>query len=200
MATHDCNKPLVLTFRMQATQDSFSTYYEYMKTQKASRSIFLDSVLRTIVLISSVMEEEIPVEKMKELIHEAETPEEILILVESLANVNPQESASHSQIVIALNYMQEHFMEDLYLEDVAKAAYLSPGYLCRIFKNETGYSFKEYLHKLRIEKAQQLIRDTDHRYYEIAELVGYKNYKYFSSYFSKIVGCTAKEYRLSTLA
>lgn len=171
-----------------------------MKTQKASRSIFLDSVLRTIVLISSVMEEEIPVEKMKELIHEAETPEEILILVESLANVNPQESASHSQIVIALNYMQEHFMEDLYLEDVAKAAYLSPGYLCRIFKNETGYSFKEYLHKLRIEKAQQLIRDTDHRYYEIAELVGYKNYKYFSSYFSKIVGCTAKEYRLSTLA
>ena len=73
--------------------------------------------------------------------------------------------------------MKAHFSGDLYLDDVAKAVFLSPGYLCRIFKSETGYSFKEYLHKLRIEKAQQLILDTDYKYYEIAEMVGYKNYK-----------------------
>lgn len=176
---------------------AISAYYMYMKGQTASRSVFLDSVLRILVLISSVSEEEIDIEKMNVLIHETETPEGILNLVESLLNPIPRDSVSHSQITNALNYMQAHFAENIYLEDVAKASYLSSGYLCRIFKAETGYSFKEYLHKLRIEKAQELIRDTEYKYYEIAEMVGYKNYKYFSSYFSKITGCTAKEYRIS---
>ncbi len=178
---------------------AFSSYYQYMKTHQATRQAFLDSVLRLLVLISSMLEEDVDIKKMKELILETETPEETLDLVSSLTTPIPHGSSFHSQISSALNYMQEHFTQDLYLEDVAKAVYLSPGYLCRIFKSETGYSFKEYLHKLRIEKAQQLIRETDHKYYEIAELVGYKNYKYFSSYFSKITGCSAKEYRISTL-
>ena len=90
--------------------------------------------------------------------------------------------------------MKEHFTEDLHLEDVANAVFLSPGYLCRIFKRETTHSFTEYLHILRIEKAKELIEKTDYKYYEIAEKVGYKNYKYFSAYFNKIAGCSAKNY------
>ena len=48
---------------------------------------------------------------------------------------------------------------------------------------------------MRIEKAKELILQTDYKYYEIAEMVGYKNYKYFSSYFNKITGYSAREYR-----
>ncbi|HIU74738.1 MAG TPA: response regulator [Candidatus Pelethocola excrementipullorum] len=174
-------------------------YYHFMKDNKVSRQIFLDSIIRLMVLISSVQEEELDIPKLKELVEETETPKEILDLVGSLTFPSTHDVSSHTQINLALAYIGEHFTEDLYLEDVAKEVYLSPGYLCRIFKSETGYSFKEYIHKLRIEKAQEMIRESDYKYYEIAEKVGYKNYKYFSSYFNKITGCSAKEYRIANL-
>lgn len=178
---------------------TLDSYYDFMEENKVSRQIFLDSIIRLIVLIGSVQEEELDIIKLKELVEETETPKEILDLIRSLPLPSAHDISSHTQINLALSYIWEHYTEDLYLEDVAKEVFLSPGYLCRIFKGETGYSFKEYIHKLRIEKAQQLIRESDDKYYVIAEKVGYKNYKYFSSYFSKITGCSAKEYRIANL-
>ncbi len=173
----------------------FKEYYEFMKTHKALREDFLDSALRLVIFASSVRKDEINIEEFDSLIHEAETPLELLELVSSLFLAAPSEAAPSSQMPPALAYMKEHYADDLHLEDVAKVVYLSPGYFCRIFKRATGYSFKEYLHYLRIEKAKELITKTDYKYYEIAEMVGYKNYKYFSSYFSKLTGCSAREYR-----
>ena len=91
--------------------------------------------------------------------------------------------------------MYENYDKDLRLEDVAQQICLSVGYLSRIFKTETGYSFTECLHRIRIEKAKELIIHTNLKYYEIAEKVGYKDYKYFSAYFNKLCRCSAKEYK-----
>lgn len=170
-------------------------YYNFMKTHRARRQDLLDSALRLIIFASSVRKDEININEYDRLIHEAETPQEILELISSLFLPAPSEKDSASQIQAAIDYMKENFQEDLHLEDVAKVVYLSPGYFCRLFKKVTGYSFKEYFHMLRIEKAKELIDHTDYKYYTIAEKVGYKNYKYFSSYFSKIAGCSAREYR-----
>lgn len=202
IAPYDYEKKIIqaiINHRRSEFNDALDSYYQYMKEHKVSRQLFLDSVIRLLVLISSIQEEVLDIPKLKELIHETETPEEIIGLVGSLAFTVHPETSSHTQIKLALTYIEEHYTEDLYLDDVAKAVYLSPGYLCRIFKSETGTSFKDYVHKLRIEKAQQLIRESDYKYYEIAEKVGYKNYKYFSSYFSKISGCSAKEYRIANI-
>lgn len=175
----------------------FKDYYAFMKTHKAQRQDFLDSALRLIIYASSIHKEEVNINEFERLIHEAETPHEVLDLVTSLFLPSPAEKESDYNIQIqdVLAYMKKNFTEDLHLEDVAKIVYLSPGYFCRIFKKATGYSFKEYLHQLRIEKAKELILHTDYKYYEIAEMVGYKNYKYFSSYFNKITGYSAREYR-----
>lgn len=183
-----------LSGKTKELTDLFENYYKFMKEHQAMREDFLDSVLRLIVFISSVRKDEINIDELNRLIHEAETPREVLDLLISLFLPAPTETNPASQLQDALDYMKQHFTEDLYLEDVAKIVYLSPGYFCRIFKKTTGYSFKEYLHYLRIEKAKELIEHTDYKYYEIAEMVGYKNYKYFSSYFNKIVGCSAREY------
>lgn len=184
----------MLSGKAKELTDLFENYYIFMKEHQAMREDFLDSVLRLIVFISSVRNDEINIEELNQLIHEAETPREVLNLLISLFVSDPPETNPVSQLQDALDYMEQHYTEDLYLEDVAKTVYLSPGYFCRIFKKTTGYSFKEYLHYLRIEKAKELIKHTDYKYYEIAEMVGYKNYKYFSSYFNKIVGCSAREY------
>jgi len=171
-------------------------YYECVKALHISRQLFYDSIKRILVLVHAMKRELFDVSETLALLADFETPEEVIALVESLA-LTDQTPSAHSQILLALTYIQEYYYEDLYLEDVAKRVHLSPGYLSRIFKPETGYSFKEYLHLTRIQRAQKLLLSTNLKYYEIAEKVGYKDYKYFSSYFNKISGCSAKEYKLN---
>ncbi|WMJ86910.1 response regulator transcription factor [Anaerocolumna sp. MB42-C2] len=186
----------IITQNISSINTALAEYYSYMAKRKVSRQLFIDSIRRLVVLISAISDEDIDILKINELIDELETPGEIIDLIASLAIPSSDASFTNTQINAALQYINGHYTEDLYLEDVAKVVYLSAGYLSRIFKGETGCSFKEYVHKLRISKAQQLICQTNLKYYEIAEKVGYKNYKYFSSYFNKISGCSAKEYRI----
>lgn len=187
----------ILSRETAGIQQQLHMYYSYMEKHKCPRQLFLESVQRLVVLLDAISEETSDILKINALIDELETPREIMDLIASLALPAKSNSPSHSQIDPALHYIHEHYAEDIHLEDAAKAAYLSPGYLSRIFKSETGYSFKEYIHRLRIQKARELVCTTDLKYYEIAELVGYKDYKYFSAYFNKIAGCSAKEYRIS---
>ncbi len=184
----------ILTQNITHIQENLDNYYQHMNTHKYPRQLFIDSVRRILIVISAVHLDQLDIDKLDDLIDELQTPKEIIDLIASFA-IPPTLVSNHSQINQALLFISEHFTEDIYLEDVAKAAYLSAGYLSRIFKSETGYSFKEYIHKLRIEKAQHLICETSLKHYEIAEAVGYKDYKYFSVYFNKITGCSAKEYR-----
>lgn len=172
---------------------SLSSYYHYMEQNMVLRSVFLESVMHILVVISSIQNTDLEFDKMKEFIWALETPQEIMEQLRTLAFPEPSRNCTKA-VSDAISYMKGHFTEDLHLEDVANAVFLSPGYLCRIFKRETTHSFTEYLHILRIEKAKELIEKTDYKYYEIAEKVGYKNYKYFSAYFNKIAGCSAKNY------
>lgn len=177
---------------------ALSSYFQYMEKNLVLRSVFLESVMHILVVIDSIQNTDLEFDKMKDFIWALETPQEILEQLRTLAFPEPTKNCT-KVVSDAISYMKEHFTEDLHLEDVANAVYLSPGYLCRIFKRETEHSFIEYLHLLRIEKAKELIERTDYKYYEIAELVGYKNYKYFSAYFNKIAGCSAKFYNTEHL-
>jgi len=179
-------------------KQNLNEYYEHMKQNHVSRQLFLDSVERVLLLIHAASEAAFNLEQAFSTLADLETPEEIIELIKSLA-LPDAPPASHSQITAGLEYISLHYNEDIHLEDVARVSYLSAGYLSRIFKSETGYSFKEYLHMIRIKKAQELLCSTGLKYYEIAEKVGYRNYKYFSSYFSKVSGCSAKEYQIRNM-
>ncbi|MNJ31848.1 putative response regulatory protein [compost metagenome] len=134
--------------------------------------------------------------KTVEIIAETETPDEIIELMLSLAKPAMEMEFKNVQFSAALDYINQNYDKDLKLTDVAKAVFISTGYLSRIFKSETGYSFKEWLNRIRIERAKELILSSDLKYYEIAELVGYRDYKYFAAYFSKLCGVSAKEYKI----
>lgn len=176
-------------------QKQLNCYYTHMRDHQTPRHTFMDSVKRLIVLLCAINPDSIDPDETVRVAEESETPEEIFRLLESLTSSHPAASPETSQITPALDYIDQHYMDDIHLEDAARAAYLSAGYLSRIFKSLTGYSFKEYLHRQRILHAQDLILHTNYKYYEIAEMTGYRDYKYFSAYFSKITGCSAKEYR-----
>lgn len=101
-------------------------------------------------------------------------------------------------VQIALRYMEEHYNTDISLTDVAEISFVTPNYLSKIFKEEMDVSFVDYLNQLRVEKAKELLLHTNLKTYEIAEKVGYKDYKYFSIMLKKFTGFSPREYRRHT--
>lgn len=96
----------------------------------------------------------------------------------------------------AQEYIEEHYNEyDISLNTVAACVNLSPNHFSAIFSQELGETFIEYLTKVRMEKAKELLRTTSKKSTEIAYEVGYKDAHYFGSLFKKTQNCTPKEYR-----
>ena len=96
---------------------------------------------------------------------------------------------------LALQYIHQHYAEDLTLDKVAEALGFSGVYLSQIFKRETGRTFLEYLTDYRIETAKNLLQHGDYKVYEVAEIVGYKTSQYFSQVFRKVTGVYPIDYR-----
>jgi YesN/AraC family two-component response regulator len=92
-------------------------------------------------------------------------------------------------------FLKEHYFEDLSLVDVATRFHFDPTYFSKLFKAFNKESFIEYMTRLRIEKACDLLSNSNMKIHEIAELVGYENQRYFSQVFKKVTGYTPSDYR-----
>ncbi|WP_276356973.1 response regulator [Cohnella caldifontis] len=95
----------------------------------------------------------------------------------------------------AIQYIESHYGEPISLGQVADYVKVTPAYFSKIFKEETGIPFVKWLTRLRIEKAKALLRETRLKTYEIAEKVGYYDYKYFSNTFRQYTGFSPRDYR-----
>ncbi len=95
----------------------------------------------------------------------------------------------------AVDYLQEHYSEQVTLNDVADSVYVSTCYVSRMFKKELGRNFVDYLNGIRMDKAKELLRDPQYKTYEVAEKVGIPDAHYFSRLFKKLVGVTPTEFR-----
>lgn len=94
-----------------------------------------------------------------------------------------------------LRYMKYNYQHDLQAKTIAEDHFITPNYFSILFKQETGLSFSDYLNTLRIEQASELLVTTSNRVFEIAEYVGYSEYKYFVKVFKKYKGTTPTQYR-----
>lgn len=102
-------------------------------------------------------------------------------------------------VVLARNFIDRHYWNpDLCLEDVATELQISPGYLSRLMKRETGFSFVEYLNRIRVRKATLLMGDPSSKAFEVAERVGYRSQHYFSRAFKKVTGTSPTDHRKGT--
>lgn len=114
----------------------------------------------------------------------------------------PIDSADKVQAYVekTKEYLDIWFRKDISLIDCADSVGISPYYLSHIFKERTGWTFVEYLSRLRIEEAKRLCTQTELTVNEIAEQCGYVNITYFCKVFKKIEGMTIREYRKSRKA
>jgi YesN/AraC family two-component response regulator len=106
------------------------------------------------------------------------------------------ENSNKLFVTKALEYIRERFNQDLSLDEVASHVYLNPAYFCRLFKQETGENIINYLIKIRMINAIEIMRSSNHKISEIGILVGYKNSKYFSRVFKNYTGCTPSNYQM----
>lgn len=112
------------------------------------------------------------------------------------ANFNRQEKTYSSNVERAISFIAGNYMRDLSLDDVAKAVYLSSGYLSIIFKEETGYTVLEYITYVRMQKAKGLLLKMPAlKVKDIAEQLGYNNVQSFLRYFKKYYGETPMAFR-----
>jgi two-component system, response regulator YesN len=117
-------------------------------------------------------------------------------IYESLAAEIVGTSSHRAFVALAQSYIDAHYGEpELSLEQVAGAVEVSPGYLSRLLKHETGFSFVDYLTRVRINKAVQIMSDPAVKVYEVAEAVGYQSQHYFSRAFKRVFGRPPVEYR-----
>lgn len=93
-------------------------------------------------------------------------------------------------------YIQNHFSDPQFsLADVSRHVAMSPNYVCSLFKKEHGCGLHEYVTELRIDRARQLLTQTDISVGRVGEMVGYPNSYYFSVNFKKNTQYTPTEYR-----
>lgn len=107
-------------------------------------------------------------------------------IISIYAKLSLNENIKHKQAVdFAIEYIHEHYAEDINLAELSEKVSLSRNHLSMIFKKKIGDTFNNYLTKVRMEKAKRLLLEGKYLIYEVAEMVGYKNVPYFSTLFKK---------------
>ena len=109
--------------------------------------------------------------------------------------LNPVKNTKNKYVEQAVQLIREHFREDINISTVAGELEISEGYLSRVFKKETDYTFTSYLTRYRMKKAMSLLKDCRVKVYEVAEQVGYSDTAYFSAQFKKLIGISPSEYQ-----
>jgi len=94
-----------------------------------------------------------------------------------------------------MNYIDTHYMEDVTLEDVAAFTGFSRFYFSRSFKQQTGYSFRDYLSQRRIQVAMELLIRTDKPMNQVAQESGFGSVATFNRAFRDYKSCTPTQYR-----
>ncbi|MBE5936403.1 MAG: helix-turn-helix domain-containing protein [Lachnospiraceae bacterium] len=108
---------------------------------------------------------------------------------------NTKKDKSNSIINKALRYIDNNYTSDISLDGISKEVNVTSYYFSRLFKEEIGVNFVEYVTNLRIERAKELLKQDGHSVKEICMDVGYSDPNYFSRMFKKHVGVTPSEYK-----
>ena len=105
---------------------------------------------------------------------------------------------THRVIRSIMEIIESEYMHDISLEYIAEKVYLTPSYLSYLIKKQTGQSLIQQLTLFRLEKAKQLLKQTNMKIVAIAQAVGYSNSSYFCITFKNYLGTTPAKYRESS--
>lgn len=113
------------------------------------------------------------------------------------ASVMTKGSEDHTNDLIrkAKEYIDKHFQKDMSLDDISRELNISPYYFSKLFKEETGENFVEYVTGRRMNRAKQLLKNSEMSIKEVCAEAGYSDPNYFSRIFKKYQGVSPTEYK-----
>lgn len=116
--------------------------------------------------------------------------------VKKLPNV-PEETSLNAERIVncAMEYIKNNCDKEITRSKLSEMFYIHQDYFSHIFKEKTGYSFIEYLIKIRMDKAKTILSRTDLPLTNVAVAVGYSNTAHFGKHFKRETGMTPREYR-----
>jgi two-component system response regulator YesN len=106
-----------------------------------------------------------------------------------------RERESENVVFRVKSYINDNYAQDISLDDVSRLVDISPYYFSKLFKQEVGENFIEYLTRTRITHAMRLLEDSRYSIKEVCLMCGYSDPNYFSRIFKKYEGMTPSEYR-----
>lgn len=121
--------------------------------------------------------------------------ETIRAINEWLSNrLNPPATA-RKEIQWMCRYINEHYKKDVQVAELAKLVQMHPSYAGQMFKQEIGENFTDYLNRVRMGKARELLERTTMKIYEVSGAVGISDYRYFCKLFKSYTGFTPTQYK-----
>jgi YesN/AraC family two-component response regulator len=159
-----------------------SGYGDFQYAQKALKYRVSDYLLKPIDRIELVG----TLEKIRQSLERKKLTQEV-------EKESPKEERQIIRKVKA--FIQDHTDGDLRLQTLADFVHLNPIYLSQLFKTETGENVSDYVTRMRMKRAKQLLRETSLKIYDISRLVGYQSPKHFMIVFKKEAGMTPGGYR-----
>jgi len=105
------------------------------------------------------------------------------------------QTAGRNLVMRAKKYVAEHYRSDLTLTALANHLFVNASYFSWLFKQETGVTFTTYLTHVRMDMAKSLLKKDEQKVYEVAQFVGYNDYRHFCKMFKKVVGTTPKDFK-----
>ena len=161
---------------------------------------FLWTILNTAREYISFEENELEVQALLEAVMGAFTWEDIENIMRSLYKKimlgGNEETGERSPLIQRAEHMiEEYYSQGITMEEVARKLGVSPEYLSRQFKKETGISFTEEIRNVKVEKVKTLLLGTNQNLTQIAAMTGFSDPKYMSKVFKDVVGVLPAEYR-----
>ncbi|MFD2114968.1 helix-turn-helix domain-containing protein [Paenibacillus yanchengensis] len=121
---------------------------------------------------------------------------QLVALMQRYETHRKQEEIPNDRLDEAIQYINEHFSQNIKVQAVAERTFMSPSHFQRRFKKITGVTFVNYLQNIRIQRCCELLKTTQISIQQVANQVGYQDMKFFHALFRKKIGVTPRQYRL----
>lgn len=167
--------------------------YDHFHLHK-QKIIFL---METILYVYLTDKDRDPSETVEWIFNQLRYPDELSsTLMDRVSRIRNNKQMSIQTIVDKVQtYIEDHLSHGLSLDELGKVAHLHPVYFSKLFKQETGENVSNYISRKRLEKASQLLQDSELRVADIAQMVGYRKNQYFIQLFKVEYGVTPYQYR-----
>lgn len=188
---------------MAAVKEQILNYLKLVENEKASSAFYVKylmlDIVKAIFQANGMYNETIIWQTANDIMNSNDLKaigQVLSKIIDEIMDMNKEALPDVSQSVSEIKkVVKNEYMNDIGLEEIAQKVCLTPAYVSFIFKKETGSNLIKYLTDYRMQKAKELLENSNKKIVDISRMCGYQNQSYFNKLFKNYYGITPKQYR-----